>query len=223
MNKKFIEYLVANKVLKFGDFTLKSGRKSPYFITTGVLNGGKSSYELGLFFAKAMEKSFGSDFDTIYGPAYKGIPLAVSAAIGVYRKSKGKDCTWLFDRKEAKDHAEKSEFVGDGPRDAQKIIMIDDVFTTGGTKDGAIKKLKSVANVDIKGIVIAVDREEKGIAKNAIKEFEEATNIRVYAIEKISNIFKYLHNREIGGQIHVNDQIMVSFKEYQKQFGAKYE
>ncbi len=222
MNKKFIEYLVRNKVLKFGDFTLKSGRKSPYFISTGMLNSGRSSYELGVFFAQKIAKVYGSDFDTIFGPAYKGIPLAVSVSIGVYRKYK-LDKTWLFDRKEAKEHGDKSAFVGDGPRDGQKIIMVDDVFTTGGTKDEAIKKLKSMANLDVKGVVIAVDREEKGVAKNAIKEFEEASGVKVHAIEKISSIFKYLHNRPVDGQVYVNDEIFAAFKEYQKQYGAKYE
>lgn len=222
MNKKFIEYLVRNKVLKFGDFTTKAGRKTPYFITTGALNSGKTSYELGVFLAQKIAKVYGSDFETVFGPAYKGIPLAVSTSVGLYRKAK-MDKTWLFDHKEVKDHGDKGAFVGDGPRDGQKIIMVDDVFTTGGTKDEAIKKLKSVANVDIKGIVIAVDREEKGVEKNAINEFEAATGIKVHAVEKVSNIFKYLHNREIDGQVYVNDQVLAAFKEYLKQYGAKHE
>lgn len=222
MNKKFIVYLVQNKVLKFGDFTTKSGRKSPYFISTGMLNSGKSSYGLGVFFAQKIAKIYGNEIDTIYGPAYKGIPLAVSVSIGLYKKFKI-DKTWLFDRKEAKEYADESAFVGDGPRDGQKIIMVDDVFTTGGTKDESIKKLKAAANIDIRGVVIAVDREEKGIEKNAIKEFEETNGLKVHAIEKISNIFKCLHNREINGQIYVNDQVFAAYMEYYKQYGIKYE
>ncbi|MEW6528903.1 MAG: orotate phosphoribosyltransferase [Candidatus Micrarchaeota archaeon] len=226
MNKKFIEFLVRNSVLKFGDFTLKSGRKSPYFINTGVLNSGVSSYELGVFFAKKIAKIFGSDFDTIYGPAYKGIPLAVSVSIGLYKKMKMMDKSWLFDRKETKEYADKNAFVGDGPRDGQKIIMVDDVFTTGGTKDESIKKLKAAANIDIRGIVIAVDREEKGAKNNvrerkgAIAEFEASSGIRVYAVEKISNIFKYLYNREINGKIYVDDKIFAASEEYLQQYGA---
>ncbi len=221
MNRKFIEYLVRNKVLKFGDFVTKSGRKTPYFITTSALNSGKTSYELGVFFARKIAKVFRNNFDTIFGPAYKGIPLAVSVSIGLHKKEK-MDKTWLFDRKEAKEHGDKGAFVGDGPRDGQRIIMVDDVFTTGGTKDEAIKKLKSVANATIMGVVIAVDREEKGTAKNAIEEFEEASGIKVHAVEKISSIFNYLHNREIDGQVHVNDAIFTACKEYMKQYGAKY-
>lgn len=221
MNKKFIEYLVRNKVLRFGDFTLKSGRKSPYFINMGMLNSGKSSYELGVFFAQKINKELGSEFDTIYGPAYKGIPLAVAVSVGLYKKLKIEK-TWLFDRKEAKEHGDVSAFVGDGPREGQKLVMVDDVMTTGGTKEEAIAKLKGAANVELKGIFIAVDREEKGKEKNAIKEFEEQTGVKVHAIEKISNIFKYLHNREIDSQIYVNDQIFSAFREYQKHYGAKY-
>ncbi|MFA5077194.1 MAG: orotate phosphoribosyltransferase [Candidatus Micrarchaeia archaeon] len=221
MNRKFIEFLVKNDVLKFGDFTLKSGRKSPYFINMGMLNSGKTSYELGVFFAQKMKKELGDDFDTVYGPAYKGIPLAVSVSIGMHKKLK-MEKTWLFDRKEMKEHGDKSAFVGDGPRELQKLVMVDDVMTTGGTKEEAIAKLKSAANVQLKGIFIAVDREEKGKEKNAIKEFEELTGVKVYAIEKISSVFKYLHNREINGKMHVDDALFASFREYQKQYGARY-
>ncbi|MDD5337450.1 MAG: orotate phosphoribosyltransferase [Candidatus ainarchaeum sp.] len=221
MNKKFIEFLVRNEVLRFGDFTTKSGRKTPYFINMGMINSGKSSYELGVFFAQKISKILGDDFDTVYGPAYKGIPLAVSVSIGLYRKLK-LERSWLFDRKEVKEHGDKSAFVGDGPREGQRLVMVDDVMTTGGTKEEAIAKLKAAANVQLKGIFIGVDREEKGKEKNAIKEFEELTGVKVHAIEKASSIFKYLHNREINGKVHVNDEIFAAFKEYQKQYGARY-
>ncbi|MBU0586199.1 orotate phosphoribosyltransferase [Candidatus Micrarchaeota archaeon] len=222
MNSEFIEYLAKNNVLKFGDFTTKSGRKTPYFITTGVLFSGKSISGLGHFFAKKIKELFGNEFDTIFGPAYKGIPLAVATAIALDKDFKIVK-TWLFDRKEVKEHGDKGAFVGDGPRDDQRIIMVDDVFTTGGTKEDALRKLKSVASVDVKAIVIAVDREERGNTKNAIKEFEEELLIRVHAIEKISNVFTYLHNREIDGKIYVDDELLAAFKEYEKQYGAKYE
>lgn len=221
MNKKFIEFLVKNGVLKFGDFTLKSGRKSPYFLNLGAINSGRSSYELGLFFAQKIAKTLGTEFDTVYGPAYKGIPLAITVSTGLFKKMK-LEKTWLFDRKEVKEHGDKSAFVGDGPREGQKLVMVDDVMTTGGTKEEAIAKLKAAANIEMKGIFIAVDREEKGKEKNAIKEFEELTNVKVYAIEKISNVFKYLHNLEIDGKVYVNEELFSAFKEYQKQYGAKY-
>lgn len=221
MNKKFIEYLVLNGVLKFGNFVYKSGRKGPNFFSTGTLNSGKSSYELGTFFAHKIVKMFGNDFDTVFGPAYKGIPLAVSVSIGLYKKLKINK-TWLSDRKEIKEHGDRSAFIGDGPRDGQRIIIVDDVITTGGTKSEMIQKLKATANVNILGIVIAVDREERGTEKSAIKELEEATGLKVHVIEKISNIYKYLHNREINGHVYVDDPAMAAFKEYQKEYGATY-
>lgn len=221
MNKEFIEFLVRNNVLRFGQFTYKSGRVGPYFMNFGMVYSGKASYELGGFFAETIVKNFGKDFDTVFGPAYKGIPLAVSASVGLYTKEK-LEKTWLFDRKEAKEHGDKSVFVGDGPRDGQKLIMVDDVITTGGTKIEALAKLSGAAKAQVMGVVIAVDRQEKGKEKSAIAEFEDASGIKVGAIEKISNVFEYLHNREISGKVYVNDGNYEAFKAYQKQYGVAY-
>jgi orotate phosphoribosyltransferase len=219
MNAEFVEYLIRNGVLRFGDFTLKSGRKSPYFFNAGMINSGRASAELGVFFAKRINECIGDGYDTVFGPAYKGIPLAVSTAIGAHA-ALGIEKTWLFDRKEAKEHGDKSEFVGDGPREGQRIIMVDDVFTTGGTKEAAIAKLSGSAKVEFKGIFIGVDRQERGNEKGAIAEFEESTGIKVYSIEKVSAIMDHLHNRKIMGKVHVDDKIYESFKKYMADYGA---
>lgn len=221
MNSEFIEFLVRNNVLRFGQFTYKSGRVGPYFMNFGMVYGGRASHELGEFFADAIVGNFGADFDTVFGPAYKGIPLAVSAAAGLYTKRR-LEKTWLFDRKEAKEHGDRSAFVGDGPRDGQRLVMVDDVITTGGTKAEALSKLSASAKASVIGLVIAVDREEKGKEKSAISEFEDASGVKVACIEKISSVFEYLHNREVGGKIHVSDENYEAFRNYQKQYGVAY-
>ncbi len=220
MNKQFIEYLASSGAIKFGDFVLKSGRKSPYFISISMLNTAKDSYLLGSFFAEKIKELFGGEFDTIYGPAYKGIPLAVSTAIALNNKL-NMNRTWLFDRKEEKTHGDRGIFVGDGPKDMQRIIIVDDVFTTGGTKHDAIEKLRSVANLEIKGIVVAIDREEKdNSGKNGIDEFEKAEGIKVSAVEKISNVFSYLHNNSLNGRVYVNDSAFKAYEDYISRYGV---
>lgn len=219
MNKKFIELLVKSGALKFGEFTLKSGRKSPYFISTGVIADGNGTHSLATAYADVIKEKFPQS-DTIYGPAYKGIPLAVSVCVALAKEFKINK-TWLFDRKQEKAYGDKGVFIGDGPRDGQRLVMVDDVFTTGGTKVESIDKLRRTANVEILGIVIAVDREEKGKKENAIKEFEKEFGIPVYSVAKISEIFDYLHNKEVLGKVYVDDKIYSAFLEYMKEYGAR--
>jgi orotate phosphoribosyltransferase len=219
MDKEFIHLLVKRGALKFGEFTLKSGRKSPYFISTGVIADGEGTYELAKAYAKVIKERF-PEFDSIYGPAYKGIPLAVSVSVALARALK-LNKTWLFDRKQEKEYGDKGVFIGDGPRDGQRIVMVDDVFTTGGTKVESINKLRRTANVEVLGVVIAVDREEKGKERNAIEEFEEEFKMPVYSVAKITEIFDYLHNRKVDGKVYVDDKIYSAFLEYMKEYGAR--
>lgn len=215
MNVEFIEFLVKNQVIKFGEFTLKSGRKSPYFINMGAICNGKSSSELGKFFAKRMNEAFPKGIDIIFGPAYKGIPLAVSASIAMGKVG------WVFDRKEEKTHGDKGAFVGSQITKDSRIVIIDDVMTTGGTKEEAIEKVKSTFGAEIKAIFIAVDREEVGTNKLATEEFTEKTGIPVYSIEKISNIFEHLRKNKVDGKLVVEEKTYKAFLEYKKLYGVK--
>ncbi|MBU4484232.1 orotate phosphoribosyltransferase [bacterium] len=201
--KDFIDFLLAKNALRIGDFTLKSGRKSPYFINTGMFDDGESIGRLGYFYAAKINDQFKTnDYDLIFGPAYKGIPLSVATSVALskdFKINKG----YLFDRKVPKDHGEgtakdiqKNWIVGSKIEDSSRLIMIDDVFTTGGTKYDTIELLKKISDsAKFVGLIIAVDRMETGVdGKNAIAEFTAKTSIPVHAIVTIREIIDYLGN-----------------------------
>jgi len=218
MDISFIEFLARSGAVKFGDFTLKSGRQSPFFISTGVLSSGAMSYELGKYFAAKIHELYGSNVDAIFGPAYKGIPLAVSTSIALYREF-NVDKPWLFDRKEKKTYADASALVGPELDYGSKVVIVDDVFTTGETKMEAVGKVKSV-KAEVVGIVIAVDRQERGMRINAIEEFSQKTNIPVHSITTIKDVFDQLRGKVINDQVYVTDGIYNQFIEYRKKYGV---
>jgi len=222
--KQFIDFLLQKGALKFGDFKLKSGRMSPYFINTGMFDDGSSIEGLGYFYATLINDVLGDKFDVIFGPAYKGIPLAVATVISLskdYKINKG----YLFDRKEAKTYGEatqeeriKSALVGHKIEKGTRIVIIDDVITTGETKYGAIELLKGlVQDIKFPAMVIAVDRQEVGVdGKSAIEEFEQKTKIPVFSIVSVSEIIDYLSQK--GQMSPTEKQRLV---EYLKQYGVE--
>ncbi len=221
MNTQFIEFLAKNNAIRFGEFILKSGRTSPYFIDLGVLTNGSAITELGKHYANKINEVYKGDFDVVFGPAYKAIPLAISSAMAL--NYMGLDKKWLFDRKEVKLHGAdaNSLFVGSQNLDiGQKVVIVDDVMTTGGTKVEAITRLEKSLKAEVMGIVVAVDRMEINRRRSAIDEFVEETGVEVHAITDIKSVFQHLHNRDVDGKVYVDDKIYKAYEDYMKKYGA---
>ena len=208
--KDFVDFTLATGVLKFGEFTLKSGRISPYFFNAGLFNTGSHLSQLGIFYAKAIEAS-GLEFDVLFGPAYKGIPLATATAIAL-NNSLGRNVPYSFNRKEAKDHGEGGSIVGH-PLEGD-ILIIDDVITAGT----AIREAQDIINANgakTKGVIVALDRQEKGNGElSAIQEVEEIFGITVLSIINLSHIVDYLKDSK-------NAETLQSIEDYRAQYGVK--
>lgn len=198
--QQFIKFMVENGVLRFGEFTLKSGRKAPYFINTGNYKSGAQLSKLGEYYAQCIEDN-GIVADTLVGPAYKGIPLAVTTAVSLYTKF-GKDLNYCFDRKEVKDHGEGGLFVGKQLTDGEKVILIEDVMTSGKALREMLPKLKQTANVEIAGMVISVDRMERGLESNlsAVQEVFKEFGVKVYSIVTMADIISAIEDGIIEGK-----------------------
>ncbi len=215
----FIEFLVECDALKFGEFELKSGRMAPYFINTGMFDTGQKIKTLGTFYAKAVQEHFSDTFDGIYGPAYKGIPLCISAAQAL--ADMGLDTGYVFNRKEAKTYADKSVVVGMPLTSDTRLVLVDDVITSGKAIRESLDVLKACDNPVVSGIVISVNRQEKGKTnQNALKEVEEILNIPIHAIVSISEIKAYLHNRQIYGKVILDDKMLAKIDAYLDEYGT---
>ena len=217
--EEFIEFLVECDALRFGEFELKSGRIAPYFINTGMFDTGQKIKKLGTFYAKAVQEHFFDSFDGIYGPAYKGIPLCISAAQAL--SDMGVDKGYVFNRKEAKTYADKSLVVGMPLTKSSRLILVDDVITSGKAIRESLDVLKSCNNPVVKGIIISVNRQERGkTEKNALKEVEEILGIPIHAIVSIADIKAYLYNRKINGRVIIDDTMLSKIDSYLKKYGA---
>jgi orotate phosphoribosyltransferase len=217
--EEFIEFLIECNALKFGEFELKSGRIAPYFINTGMFDSGMKIKKLGFFYAKALQEHFLDNFDGIYGPAYKGIPLCISTAQALW--DMGKDRGYVFNRKEAKTYADKSLVVGMPLNSKTRLILVDDVITSGKAIRESLEILKSCDNPQVKGIIISVNREEKGKTdKNALKEVEQLLGIPIYSIVTITDITNYLHNKTINNKIILDDDMLGKINAYLKEYGT---
>lgn len=197
--REFIEFLQQAGVLKFGDFTAKSGRKIPYFINAGMIKTGEDIARLGEFYARAYFEKLGEKKAVLYGPAYKGISLAVSAAVALSKK--GLNVPFFFNRKEIKDHGEGGVFVGYVPQPNEEIVIIEDVITAGTAIRESMEILSHLENVKVAATFIMVDRKEKGqTEKGAMQEIEESFGFPVYSVVDVYDIIEYLEqdpaNRE---------------------------
>lgn len=212
--ENFIKFMVDCGVLTFGEFTLKSGRKAPYFINCGNYKTGSQLEKLGEFYADCIIDNK-IDFETVFGPAYKGIPLAVSTVVALSKKY-GVDCSYCFDRKEAKDHGEGGMFVGKSLKDGEKVIIIDDVMTSGKALRESMPKLKSEADVNVTGMVITVDRMEKGQGElSAVQEAKRDFGINVYSIVNMLDIINAIENGIVSGKEYIDKML-----EYRKTYGV---
>ncbi len=220
--QEFIQFMVDSKVLKFGEFTLKSGRKSPFFMNAGGYVTGSQLKKLGEYYAKAIHDKYGDDFDVLFGPAYKGIPLSVVTAIA-YSELYGKEVRYCSDRKEEKDHgADKGSFLGT-LKDGDRVIMIEDVTTSGKSMEETVPKVKGAADVTIVGLMVSLNRMEvgKGGEKCALDEVRDLYGFETAAIVDMAEVTEYLYNKEINGQVIIDDAIKASIDEYYRQYGVK--
>ena len=217
--QQFIEFLVKNQALQFGEFTLKSGRKSPYFINTGVFETGVTIKKLGYYYAALIKDEFGDNFDVIFGPAYKGIPLSVTTAIAL-NSDFGLDKYYSFNRKEVKDHGDKKIIIGHKLVNDERVVIIDDVITDGGTKFETVELLNKLAKVKYTGLVVAVNRQEK--TKDGLDAFaniEDKLKFPVKAIVTTTEIIEYLTGKEIDGLIYLTEKKSEEMKNYLKEYG----
>ena len=214
--QEFIRFMVQNGVLKFGEFTLKSGRLAPYFINTGNYKTGKRLAKLGQYYAACIHEN-GLDAETLVGPAYKGIPLSVATAIALYHDYE-KEMNYCFDRKEVKDHGEGGLFVGKQLVDGEKVIIIEDVMTSGKALREILPKLEAAAKVEVVGMIISVDRKEKGLTSelSAVAEAKKEFGIDVYSVVTMDDIIEAIETGVIDGKEH-----LPAMYSYRNTYGAK--
>ena len=221
--QEFIEFMVESDVLKFGEFTLKSGRKSPFFMNAGAYVTGSQLMRLGEYYAKAIHDNYGDDFDVLFGPAYKGIPISVVTAVA-YSKLYGKEIRYCSDRKEEKDHgADKGSFLGSSLKDGDRVIMIEDVTTSGKSMEETVPKVKGAANVEILGLMVSLNRMEVGLGgeKSALEEIQEKYGFRACAIVSMAEVVEHLYNRECQGRVVIDDTIKDAIDKYYEEYGCK--
>ena len=190
--KEFIDFMVKSQVLRFGDFVTKSGRQTPFFVNTGFYRTGEQLKRLGEYYAQAIKAPFGTDFDVLFGPAYKGIPLSVTASIAM-SSLYGADIRYCSNRKEVKDHGDKGILLGSPLKDGDQVVIIEDVTTAGTSIRETLPILQAQANVKVLGLVVSVDRCERGTGtKSALDEIQESFGIRTSAIVTMKEVTQYL-------------------------------
>ena len=217
----FVKFMVRSGVLLFGDFTTKSGRKTPYFVNTGNYKTGAQAAMLGEYYARNIQEHVEGRIDALFGPAYKGIPLAVAAGISMYRLF-DRDVNYCFNRKEVKDHGEGGSMVGYKLKDGDRVLIVEDVITAGTAIRETLPVLKAAADIEIAGMVISVDRMERGKGeKTAIQEVYEEFGIVTYPIVTVREIIDILHNNPVDGRVYIDDEMKAKMEAYMEQYCVK--
>ena len=220
--QEFIDFMVESDVLKFGEFTLKSGRKSPFFMNAGAYVTGSQLKRLGEYYAKAIHENFGDDFDVVFGPAYKGIPLSVITAIA-YSELYGKQVRYCSNRKEVKDHGDTGILLGSKLQDGDRVIIVEDVTTSGKSIEETFPIITAQANIEVKGLMVSLNRMEvgKGGGKCALDEVRDLYGFPTAAIVSMAEVTEYLYNQERGGRVIIDDALKAAIDAYYEQYGAK--
>lgn len=219
--KEFIEFMVDCQVLKFGDFVTKSGRKTPFFVNTGFYRTGAQLRRLGQYYAEAVNNKFGLDFDVLFGPAYKGIPLSVAATIAISEKY-GQDIRYCSNRKEVKDHGDKGILLGSPINDGDRVVIIEDVTTAGTSIEETLPIIKAQGDVNPIGLVVSVDRMERGKGtKSALSEIEEKYGLKTTAIVTMAEVVEHLYNKKYKGRVIIDDKLKAAIDAYYEQYGVK--
>ena len=220
--KEFIEFMVESEVLKFGDFTLKSGRKSPFFMNAGAYVTGSQLSRLGEYYAKAIHDHYGTDFDVLFGPAYKGIPLSVATTIA-FSRLYGKEIRYCSNRKEVKDHGDTGILLGSKIKDGDHVVIIEDVTTSGKSIQETFPIIQAQGDVTILGLMVSLNRMEKGLEtdKCALDEIREKYGFPANAIVSMADVVECLYNRPCQGRLIIDDKMKEAIDKYYEQYGAK--
>ena len=220
--QEFIGFMVDSQVLKFGDFTLKSGRKSPFFMNAGAYVTGAQLRKLGEYYARAIHDNYGLDFDVLFGPAYKGIPLTVATTMAI-SKLYGKEIRYCSNRKEVKDHGDTGILLGSKLKDGDKVVIIEDVTTSGKSIEETFPIIKAQADVEIKGLMVSLNRMERGLSseKSALEEIKEKYGFDANAIVTMDEVVECLYNKDYKGTVYIDDALKSAIDAYYEQYGAK--
>ena len=218
--QEFIEFMVESDVLKFGEFTLKSGRKSPFFMNAGAYVTGAQLRKLGEYYARAIHDNYGLDFDVLFGPAYKGIPLSVATTMAI-SELYGKEIRYCSNRKEVKDHGDTGILLGSKLKDKDRVVIIEDVTTSGKSIEETFPIIKAQADVEVKGLIVSLNRMERGKGeKSALEEVKDLYGFPTAAIVSMKDVVEHLYNRECQGKVVIDDGLKAAIDAYYEQYGA---
>ena len=219
--QEYIKFMIDSDVLKFGDFTLKSGRKSPFFMNAGAYVTGSQLMKLGEYYAKAIHDAYGDDFDVLFGPAYKGIPLSVATTIA-YSRLFNKEIRYCSNRKEEKDHGDAGILLGSRIKDGDRVVIIEDVTTSGKSMEETVPIVRAQGDVTILGLMVSLNRMERGKGdKSALEEIKDLYGFETNAIVSMADVVECLYNKEVDGRVIIDDELKGRIDAYYEEYGAK--